>query len=639
MPGATIDRWIDDLRAGDVVLHARRPDRRDPHAASLRFRDPVRVHRLPAGGDVEPFLQRLDEELQAGFALAGYLTYEAGYALVGVSGAPEPPHAAAWFGAYDPRRVGRIDHPGRPLPLADPHPSVPSARTTGLRWAWTPERWREAVGRVHEALRSGDSYQANLTTRATMPVADARALYRAVSASQPTAYGALLDDGEIRLVSVSPELFLRVDPGPSGLGVTTRPMKGTAPRGADVGADDRAAAWLRADPKSRAENVMITDLLRNDLGRVARSGGVRVPALFEVERFRSVLQLTSTVEADLAPDVGLADLLRATFPCGSITGAPKRRTMELLRDLEDAPRGAYTGAIGYALPAGDGCDGTGLGSAVFSVAIRTVTVQDGVGTLGVGGGIVIDSDPEAEHREVHAKAGFLSDPAPPLFLIETMRAEGRTVLRWERHLARATRSAAYHQVPLDPDRLAREVADALAATPGASTPGAVHRVRLTIDEAGDPTVTVAPHRDPDPDADPDAAVARVAWAVPRVSAGLARQRHKTSDRELYDRATAWARATGTDEVLFRERSGRIAEGAISTVFVRRPGEGRLLTPPVADGALPGVLRAELLERGQATERSLTPSDLDGAELWIGNALRGMRRAVLGDARFDPADGA
>ncbi len=622
-PSATVDAWIDDLRCGDVILHARRPHPRDGAAETLRFRDPVRVHRLPAGADPGPLFDALDRELAAGFAVAGRLNYEAGYALVGVAGAPTAPYADGWFGVYRPERVERIAHGDRPLPVGAAATAAGAPDPSDLAWAWDAERWRTAVARVQEALRAGESYQANLTTRLTFPAPDVRATYRTLSAAQPTAFGALLDDGEVRIASVSPELFLRVARTRDGLRVTTRPMKGTVARGADASDDDRRAAWLRADAKSRAENVMIVDLLRNDLGRVARPGGVRVPALFEVERYRSVLQLTSTVEADLPDDATLGALLRATFPCGSITGAPKVRTMELLRDLEDGPRGAYTGAIGHAWPAPDG----GLGRAVFSVAIRTVAVHGGTGTLGIGGGIVIDSDPGDEHDEVRAKARFLTDPAPPLVLIETMRAEGRTVLRREAHLARLARSASAHDVPLDPASVQRALDEALTVAPSAGP----LRVRLTVDEVGTPTVTTAAHEGPAPDAGP----ARLAWAVPTVDPTHRRQRHKTSDRVLYDRASAWARAHGVDEVLFRTPSGRIAEGAITNLFVRRPEERTLRTPPVTDGALPGVLRAELLAHGEAVEASLTPADLEGAELFVGNALRGLRPAVLTGARFDP----
>ncbi len=614
---ATVDAWIDDLRAGDVILHARSGPQGERR--SLRFRDPLDVHALTDPAGTPALLAALDAELRAGRAVAGFLGYEAGATLVGApaAGAPEPP--LAWFGAYAGPEVVEAGPGGAPLrPPRDARGSLRDVRPEDDEAAWAA-----GVAAVRAALIAGDAYQVNLTTGYTCRVGDVRDAYRALSAAQSVPYGALLDTGSVVLASVSPELFVRALGTGDALHLVARPMKGTAPRGADADADADAAAALRADPKNRAENVMIVDLLRNDLGRVARPGSVRATRLLDVERYRRVLQMTSTVEADAPADLPLSALLSALFPCGSITGAPKRRTMQLIAALERRPRGAYTGAIGFALPTPDGR----VHEAVFSVAIRTLEVRDGLGRLGVGAGIVVDSDAAAEHAEVRAKARFLTDPDPALALFETLRWEAGRAPRWAAHLERLAASAAHLGLPFDPAAAADAVAHAVAAAGAGRDPtlgtDAVLRVRLDLHEDGRCTAIARPHAD----AVPDAAPVVVGLADVRVRSDDPARRHKTHDRAAYDAATTWAAARGLADVLFLNEHGRVAEGAISTVFVR-DDDGLWRTPPLAEGALPGVLRAALLAEGAAREGVVAVADLRGRELAIGNALRGLRRAHL-----------
>jgi para-aminobenzoate synthetase / 4-amino-4-deoxychorismate lyase len=616
-----VEAWVDGLRPGDVVLHARRgaPGER----RSLRFRDPEGVLTLPPGGDVHTLLDALDEALRGARAIAGYLAYEAGADLVGVPAPPPPPYPLAWFGVYD--RVDVVDPGPGGAPLRAPR--EPAGTLADVHLEIDAAVWAERVAAVREALAAGDSYQVNLTTAFRCRVGDVCEAYRALSAAQPVAFGALIDAGGLRLASCSPELFVRAERDGDRVRLTTRPMKGTAPRRADPDADAAAAAALRADPKSRAENVMIVDLLRHDLGRLARPGSVRVERLLDVEPYRSVWQMTSTIVAEAPAATTLADILGTLFPCGSITGAPKRRTMELIAALEDAPRGAYTGAIGFALPASGG----GLGTSTWSVAIRTLVARGTAGRLGVGGGILVDSDAAAEYDELLTKGGFLSDPKPPLALFETMRWEAGEMCRWPRHRARMAASAAALELPFDPSAAAAAVADGVArarAEAGDADPPRVLRVRLTLREDGALSADARPHAD-DTSTDaltpPSEALPIVVWSgVPIVADDPAR-RHKTLDRGLYDEASLWASGVGVADVLFLNEHGRVAEGAISSVFVLG-ADGRWRTPPVADGALPGILRAELIERGRAVEAPLWPRDLLAGTVAIGNALRGMRRA-------------
>jgi para-aminobenzoate synthetase / 4-amino-4-deoxychorismate lyase len=629
-PGAVVDGWIDALRPGDVVLHARRG--RPTERRSLRFRDPATTLTLEDPTETSALLAALDEHLRAGRAVAGYLGYEAGSALVGAPMGRRPPYALGWFGVYDAVEIVAAGAGGAPLSAPrDAHGTVHDVIAE-----LDEATWHERALEVARRLAAGETYQVNLTTGYRCRVDDVREAYRALSASQAVAYGALLDTGEIAVASASPELFVHAQSTSDGVSLHTRPMKGTAARGAHLEEDAAAAEALRADPKARAENVMIVDLLRHDLGRLARPGSVHVPRLLDVERYRSVLQLTSTVAATAPSDTGLTALLGALFPCGSITGAPKRRTMELIAALEDVPRGVYTGAIGFALPASDTGDPARMGAespfdeAVFSVAIRTLVVQGGVGRLGVGGGLVADSEPALEHAELRLKARFFTEPAPPLRLFETMRWAAGQVQRWPAHVERLRRSAAYHEVPFAEDAAERAVADAVAvvwhpASDGSAPPPAALRVRLELHEDGACTAVATPFREPEAAAAP----VRIALARPTVQTDDPRRRHKTTDRALYDRATRWARAQGVADVVFVNEFGAVAEGAISTVFVR-DDDGQWRTPPLSDGALPGVLRAELLAQGTAREGAVTPLDLQSRAVAIGNALRGLRPAW-----FDP----
>lgn len=448
--------------------------------------------------------------------------------------------------------------------------------------------YRAAIGRIQDYIRAGDCYQVNFTfPRHFTWFGHPLALYARLRERQPVRYGGFLagDDGAV--VSLSPELFLER----RGSRLETRPMKGTAPRQSDP-------AELQACAKNRAENLMIVDLLRNDLGRVAIPGSVQVDGLFEVEGYPSLWQMVSRVSA-LVPGAGLGQILAALFPCGSITGAPKIRAMQIINELEGEPRGLYTGAFGWWAPDGD---------FRLNVAIRTLELApDGTGKLGVGSGIVADSDAAAEWRECHLKSAFLTQLDPGLRLIETLRREEGGYPRLAGHLARLRRSAAWFGFPLDESA----VAAALTGVPGAGR----QRVRLTLGAAGDITAEAFPL------ADEPAGERLARWASATIRSDDPLRRHKTTVRAIYDealRAIAGEPAV-FDQVFLNER-GEVAEGARSNVFVER--NGLLLTPPETSGALPGVLRAELLAAGLAREAVLYPDDLVQG-FWLGNALRGL----------------
>ncbi|MEX8495165.1 bifunctional chorismate-binding protein/class IV aminotransferase [Sphaerotilus sp.] len=486
-----------------------------------------------------------------------------------------------------------------------------------------------AIGEIHARIRAGETYQVNHTQRLRgRSVGTPLALYRRLRAAQPVPFGALIALPQDRWVlSCSPELFVHHHAGR----LVTRPMKGTAPRHADLAADQASADWLARDVKNRAENLMIVDLLRNDLGRLATVGSVRVPALFAVEPYRTVFQMTSTIEADLPPATDLPDVLRAVFPCGSITGAPKRQTMSVIGRLESSPRGLYTGAIGWldAPDAADHAAGRVMGDFCLSVAIRTLDVGaadpcDGTRAvvLGVGGGIVLDSEVASEAAECRHKVRFLTGTDPGFTLFETMRVEGRQVCRFEAHLARLLGSAAALGFTATAAAVQAAVAEAVQAFPTEATQ--VHRLRIDLSHGGGLVCrsgVLAPW--------PDGPVRLLApqGRVPVQDAALLS--HKTSLRATYDAAVREAEALGAFDRLFVDARGALTEGGRSTLLVKL--DGRWYTPPGSAGVLPGVMRSALMADPvwQVSERVLWPADLDRAEaLAVCNALRGVLPAVL-----------
>jgi len=482
-------------------------------------------------------------------------------------------------------------------------------------------QFTDAIDRIRDYIAAGDTYQVNYTYRlrfdAFGPLFD---LYARLRARQPVPYGALvsLPDGGA-VLSFSPELFVRHADGV----LLARPMKGTAPASGDAALDDERARALALDTKNRAENLMIVDLLRNDLGRVAQTGSVEVPALFEVQRYGAVLQMTSTVQARLRPDATLDDLFTALYPCGSITGAPKRRTMEIIHALEPDARGLYTGAIGWFDPPSGG---RAFGDFCLSVPIRTLALgpaRDGVrrGELGVGAGIVHDSDAQAEYAECQLKARFLTGLQNDIEIFETLRGSRDYGCRHlELHLDRLAASCAYFGHPFDRGAAHVALLDACRALPS----DALHRLRLAVSPAGAASVTsglLAPLHEP----------VTVLLADRATHSGDLFLRHKTSIRSRYDAAWKAAEAHGAFDALFFNERDELTEGGRSNVFVRFGTAW--FTPPLAAGVLPGVMRRVLLEAPawNASERTITRAMLAQADdIVVCNALRGPLRAVLAD---------
>lgn len=583
-------------------------DGRHPAAPSRLYRHPAEIIRADATAEVMPALDRVAEASAQGKHVAGHLGYEAGFALEPrlnrLQSLGRPALPLLWFGAFD--RCETIERRDLAAFLPD---------GTGAT-ALTPEPlidravYEAGVREAQALIAAGEIYQANLSFAASVRFAGhPLALYSNLAARAAAGWGGALFTGTHWLLSASPELFFTLEDGR----LTARPMKGTAPRQPDKAEDRQAAATLAVDPKQRAENLMIVDLIRNDLSRVSAAGSVKVPRLFDIETYPTFHTLTSTVEAVLTPSLGAVDVLRAMFPCGSITGAPKIRAMEAIAAIEPnlhggCPRGAYTGSMGSIAPGGD---------ASFNVLIRTLTVERGGtrATLGLGAGIVADSKPADEWHECLAKSAFVTVGQRSFDLLETMRfdpAEGLADL--DRHLERMKASAQALGFRFD----RHGVRNALqAATFRLQTP---HGVRLRLSAQGETAIEAR--------ALPTApgAAASVALAALPVASEDFRLRHKTSDRAFYDDARTRA---GTFEVVFVGLDGFLTEGSFTNVFV--PRNGALLTPSARRGLLPGVLRARLIDEGRAIEAELTPRDLCEG-FWIGNALRGLIAAQLGEPR-------
>ena len=555
----------------------------------LAFGPPRAVVEAGTLGEVRAALRAVDEAARAGSWAVGYVAAEAAPAFDRALTVREPgPGPLLWFGLHD-------------APLGPPPPGPCDARLVELEPELDAVAHAASVERLRAALGAGAAYQVNLTLRLNGRLeGEPLALYRRLRAAQGGGQTVYLRAGELAVVSASPELFLLRQ----GARLVARPMKGTARRGRWAEEDEAAARALRASPKERAENVMIADLLRNDLGRIAETGSVRATALFEPERYRTVWQLTSTVEATVSPAVGLEALFAATFPCGSVTGAPKASAMRLIAAEERSPRGVYCGAAGLVLPGGD---------CAFNVAIRTaeVTLATGATRYGAGGGVTFASSAAAEWDELLAKVAVLAlDPSRPT-LLETMRLEGGRVALLDLHLARLAGSARYHATPLD-------LLAVRALVEGERGDG---RLRLLLPPDGRPRLERGSLPAP-----PDGPV-RVALSPMASSSRDPARFHKTTDRAFYETRRA-ARPDCFDVILLNE-SGLPVESTIANLAVEL--DGATLTPPLEAGLLPGVQRAALLAQGAMRERTVTVGDLRRADrIWLVNALRGSVAVRLVD---------
>lgn len=583
---------FDSIKIGDAIFHT---------GATLRwYRDPVRVIKTAHVNEVRACLDAVSAEVTRGRTAVGFVAYEAAPAFdPALMVHPASPEPLCWFGLYDAAAI---------VPVAE----VRRRGTDMGTWSALLDEhaYVDRAESIRQWIRAGDTYQVNYTfpLRASF-AGDPLSWFIDRATLQRGDYSTLIHLGDRTIVSVSPELFFHVEGGT----ITMRPMKGTWHRGLWPDDDEACAAALAASEKDRAENVMIVDMVRNDLGRIARTGSVVTERLFTVERYPTVWQMTSTVSARTVRHI--PDIFAALFPSASVTGAPKVRTMQLIREVEPEPRGIYCGAIGEWTRE----------HATFSVAIRSAVVEHTSSTVryAVGSGLTWESDPRSEYHECLLKAEVVRSRPQPFELLETIRWDGGLHLLDE-HLARLRGSAAFFDIPLDLTKV-RGVLDTIMT----ETPETPCRIRLLVRLDG--TVHAESHPMPSSstltvclDREPTLSTWRYLY-------------HKTTLRTVYEAARK--RHPGADDVILWNERGELTESTLANLVVRL--DGVWYTPPIQCGLLPGTFRARLLNDGALHERVLTPGDLHAAEsVQLINSVRGwidvelMEASEVQDARRD-----
>ncbi len=559
----------------------------------LRFSNPLKIFEAQTENDVLPVLYEIQSATEGGRYAAGFVSYEASHAFDSAlrvkqtSGFP-----LVWFGIYD-----------KPEEIELPQPA--NRRNRSVNEAWLPsiskEKYSDSLGRIKYYIREGETYQVNYTMRLKSAFKDNPwHFFIELINAQQCRYGAYIDTGKWTVLSSSPEMFFEYDKG----FLSSKPMKGTVKRGLTPEDDSKKASWLKSSDKNRAENLMIVDMVRNDLGRIAVTGTVKAESLFDLEKYPTLWQMTSTVSC--RTDTGMIGIFSALFPPASITGAPKARTMEIIAELEDSPRKLYTGTIGFVTP---------QGRMQFNVAIRTVIIdkEDSSAEYGVGGGIIWDSEIENEYEECTVKAKILAHNLPEFRLLESILftpEEGYFLL--DEHMSRISASAEYFSFPFSGDNalaLLEEFARSLEKNPC--------KVRMLLAQDGGIEINSEPVKPAGP--------IRVALAESPVDSGNAFLYHKTTNRSVYEDAKS-SRPGYDDVILYNER-GEITEGSSSNIVVEL--DGKLLTPPVSCGLLSGTFRNSLIKTGVISERVIKTNALENcSRIYFINSVRKWRSASL-----------
>lgn len=570
--------------------------------------------------EAEKTFAQLEGFLKRGFWAAGFFSYELGYGFEEFVSKKKFPFPLIWLKIFKPPLIfdyRRTKAPAGRLQFLHQDCAASNYRISDIKFNEILADYVSNIKQIKNYISRGLTYQVNYTLKCKFKFqGSALDFYRQLRCQQPVAYAGLIKDSGFCLLSFSPELFFRKQ----GQCLYVRPMKGTIARGGSADEDRRQMQRLRASAKDQSENIMVVDLLRNDLGRICRAHSIKARRLYAIEKYKSLFQMTSTIQAKLKPGTSFYELFRCLFPSGSVTGAPKIKTMEIIRNLESEERRVYTGAIGFFKPNRD---------AVFNVAIRTLLIEKGSAEMGIGSGIVYDSDPIKEYKECKLKALFLTslaankrrDKAKGFCLIETMRwskAKGFFLLRL--HLQRLKSSAAYFGFPFEQAKIMRELRKATRQLDS----HCAHRVRFLLSASG--AIKVACRRIKKTSRK---YLPQVTFAKKKTDSRQVLLRHKTTRRRLYDAEYQKAKAAGFFDVIFENEKGEISEGAISNIFIRK---GKVYyTPPLGAGVLDGTFRRHFIEKKAACIRQipLRRNDLFSADaVYLTNAVRGMVRVSL-----------
>lgn len=551
------------------------------------FTNPTDIISASSIEEVLPCLKRVQQAVNNGSYAAGYVSYEAAPAFDPTYKVnPNVNQPLVWFGIFDHPSKGRFTSTG----------TYETAEWTALTGK---DVYVQNITRIKEAIRQGITYQVNYTIRMLSQfTGDSIAYYKQLAEAQTSNYSAYINDGKHTMISASPELFFHL----KDKTIFTKPMKGTASRGNTLPLDIQHKDWLYHSAKNRAENVMIVDLLRNDLGRIAKPGTVKVPKLFSIESYPTVHQMTSTVTAELEETIELPDVFKALFPCGSITGAPKGSTMQIITELEEQPRHVYCGAIGYITPDME---------AIFNVPIRTVILDNEKGNAmyGVGGGITWDSESEEEYDEVLTKSKILRSEHNHFQLLESIGYADGEFLVLENHLKRLKKSADYFNFQVDLTEIRKELTNLQRQL----TRETKWKIRLLVSKDGSIQLESQPLKK-------STLPVRIELAAIPVDKDNLFLYHKTTNRSVYQALFQYAGKTANDLLLWNE-ANQITECTTGNIVVEI--DGNFYTPPVKCGLLPGTYRDDLLKRGVIHERVIYKEEMKQCSgFWMINSVRG-----------------
>ncbi len=538
--------------------------------------------------------------MKTGKYAAGFVSYEASPAFDEANSVNETSEfPLLWFGIYDSAP--------EPFDISE-NKHKTNMKGVTLKPEISTSKYLSDVGKIKKYIEEGDIYQANFTFRSIAPtIAEPYELFLDLINSHPVPYSAYINAGQFQIISLSPELFLEKHENE----ILSIPMKGTAHRALTCEEDKNAAEALAMDIKNRAENIMIVDMVRNDLGRICSTGSIKADPLFHVDTYSSVHQMISEVSGSLKDDVSISGIFRATFPAASITGAPKIRAMEIIKELEESPRKIYTGTIGCITPDSDFC---------FNVSIRTLICSEKGAELGIGSGVVADSVPEDEWQESLLKSRFLTSHAPEFEMLETMLFKNNEIVLLKQHIKRMRSSQLYFRRKWDEDKVCKTLEKEIDRLDDSAD---FAKIRLLVDRNSEPMVEVTELASED-------------WGKKEVKIKLSEEQtnsqdvflyHKTTNRDFYNNKFKEALYEGYDEVVFTNEKMEITEGAISNIFIRK--KGKWITPHLFCGLLPGVERERLLRELNAEETVISPEDLKSADkILICNSVRGTANASL-----------